>query len=160
MTTVPRFDDVDALGIVNNARFMTYAEEGRVAFLRAYDLAGRGWVVARTEIDYRRPILLDSGPVTVGVSVTSVGRASATLRQTLSQAGELAADVVVVLVGYDATHRRPRRFDEDERAALLAHGPAPAPTPAPSQRQPREADGARPGGSGASGSTTQDAAQA
>ncbi len=128
-TVVPRFDDVDAMGIVNNARFFTYAEEGRLAFIRSCGLMGRGFIVARIECDYRRSIVLADGPVTVEAAVERVGRSSATFRQVLSQkSGPPAAEMTVVLVGYDAANSRSRPFDEDERAILLAHGPSPAPT--------------------------------
>ena len=35
-----RFADCDPMGHVNNANYLTYCEQGRVAFLRQYDL---GW---------------------------------------------------------------------------------------------------------------------
>ena len=128
VTTMPRFDDVDRAGIVNNARFLTYAEEGRIAFLTTHALVGRALVVRRIECDYLRPILRERGPVDVTVSVARVGGSSVTFDQVLIQAGETAARIVVVVVAYDAALGRARTFDDDERARLLAQS-SPAPSP-------------------------------
>lgn len=56
-----RFSDIDAMGIVNNAVFLTYFEESRVHFFShliqaKWDWNSAGVVVARHEISYRNPI--------------------------------------------------------------------------------------------------------
>lgn len=56
-----RFSDIDAMGIVNNAVFLTYFEESRVHFFSRlieakWDWNSAGVVVARHEISYRNPI--------------------------------------------------------------------------------------------------------
>lgn len=57
----PRFADIDAVGHVNNAAYSTYLEEARIAFFRALHASDRlpewEFVLARVEIDFRRPIL-------------------------------------------------------------------------------------------------------
>lgn len=57
----PRFFDVDAYGHVNNSVFLTYFEEARVAYCRRLNIfipgdSDIGFVVARMEIAFKRPI--------------------------------------------------------------------------------------------------------
>jgi acyl-CoA thioester hydrolase len=56
-----RFSDVDAFGHVNNAVYLTYFEEARVAFFDeivdyGYDWSKQGVILARFEIDYLQPV--------------------------------------------------------------------------------------------------------
>src|SRR5512135_179026 len=55
-----RFKDLDAMGHVNNAVYATYFEEARAAFARQVlgltRLDDFDFVVARLEIDFRRPV--------------------------------------------------------------------------------------------------------
>jgi len=56
-----RWRDLDALGHVNNSIYLTYLEMAREAYWNAlgYDLRpdGYGYILARAECDFRRPIL-------------------------------------------------------------------------------------------------------
>jgi acyl-CoA thioester hydrolase len=58
-----RFADIDALGHVNNAVFLSYMEVVRTAFWAEFVGEVRvqeiDFVVARIEIDYRRPVLFN-----------------------------------------------------------------------------------------------------
>ena len=58
--------ECDSLGHVNNANYLHYLEYGRQEFLRAIGFnfsqvtkAGYGVYVARIEIDYKKPALID-----------------------------------------------------------------------------------------------------
>lgn len=57
-----RWGDMDALGHVNNARFLTYFETGRIAYLsmvrpdKRLTEEGVTQVLARVEVDYLRPV--------------------------------------------------------------------------------------------------------
>ena len=57
-----RFRDVDAMGHVNNAVFLTYFEEGRSAFLarvlEIVDPSEYPFILARISCDYLRPLKL------------------------------------------------------------------------------------------------------
>ncbi len=74
-----RFRDADALGHVNNAVIVTYFEVARYAWWQAY-LGGRpfaeeGFLIARLEVDYRKPILVGDG-VRVEVRCSRIGTTS------------------------------------------------------------------------------------
>ncbi len=135
-----RWSDLDAFRHVNNARTVTLMEEARVDWLfteaarHGVDRLTEGIVVARLEIDYKRPIGMEL-PVTVSMGVTRLGSASFTIDYLLSQAGALAATGSTVLVPVDPVTFRPRRMDERERAFLgRYHSVAPTGTDSPNGR--------------------------
>ena len=119
-----RYRDLDPLGHVNNAVYLSYLELARVRYFeRMGALAGalgRGEapVVARAEIDYRRPIFLNQ-EVWVGVRVVRVGRTSFAMEYRVESAGELAAEgrTVHVWLGEDG---RPRVLPEGLKARVAA----------------------------------------
>ncbi len=58
-----RYTDLDTMGHVNNAVFLVYFEQGRMSFFRqritdSWDWINYGIIVARNEIDYLTPVLL------------------------------------------------------------------------------------------------------
>ena len=98
-----RFRDLDGMGHVNNAVFMTYMESARLAYLESLGLGQnplRGLILARAEVDFRSPIELGE-QVEVGVRTSRIGRKSFDLEHRLEADGRLAADGMFVLVGYD-----------------------------------------------------------
>jgi acyl-CoA thioester hydrolase len=99
-----RYQDVDALGHVNNAIYATYLEEARVQYLPDVlgDTGAIEAVLANLEIDYRRPVTLEDGVVTVAVSVVDVGTKSVTFEYEVYASGDLAAEASTVQVAYDA----------------------------------------------------------
>jgi acyl-CoA thioester hydrolase len=113
-----RWRDIDALGHVNHAIFVTYLEEGRDAF---YEAAGVGshYVVVRIELDLQAEIRQRHGRVTVRIEVERLGTTSLTTRETLlTDRGEVAAQARVVTVRWDAEQRQPLPFTEAQRARL------------------------------------------
>jgi acyl-CoA thioester hydrolase len=119
-----RWRDVDALGHVNHAVFLTYLEEGRDAFY--VQALGRDphYVVARAEIDWRAEIGYADRQLQVRIEVERVGTTSLTTREAiLTPAGVTAAEARVVTVLWDATARKPMAFTAGERARLAAHSP-------------------------------------
>lgn len=124
-----RWRDVDALGHVNHAVFLTYLEEGRDAFY--VQALGRDphYVVARVEIDLRAEVRYTDRQLRVRIEVERVGATSLTTRETvLTPAGATAAEARVVTVLWDASTRKPMEFAADERARLATHCPRPPAT--------------------------------
>ncbi len=113
-----RWRDVDALGHVNHAVFLTYLEEGRDAFF-AQTFGEPDYVVARVEIDLRAEVRYPERRVTVRLEVERLGTTSLTTHETvLTQAGEVAAEARVVTVRWDRRARKPVPFSEAERTRL------------------------------------------
>lgn len=103
-----RWADFDQLGHVNNVKYIEYAQEARILFIRSrfspFGLGNLPQIVRRTEIDHLRPVLRDSTSVDVQIEVEHVGTTSYRLRQTiLDSAGEICCEVRAVMVAYDTS---------------------------------------------------------
>jgi acyl-CoA thioester hydrolase len=117
-----RWRDLDALGHVNHAVFLTYLEEGRDAFYMQALGHDPQYVVARVEIDLRAEVRYSDRQLRVHIEVERVGTTSLTTRETiLTPAGQTAAQARVVTVLWDAAARSPMAFTADQRARLTAH---------------------------------------
>jgi len=114
-----RWRDVDALGHVNHAVFLTYLEEGRDAFYTRTLSADPNYVVVRLEVDLRAEVRYPDRRVTVRIEVERIGTTSLTTRETIvTPAGETAAQARVVTVRWDAEQRKPVPWDDADRARL------------------------------------------
>ena len=122
-----RFGDLDAMGHVNNAVVVTFMEQARYMWWRGF-LAGRafteeGFLIARTEVDYRRPILLGDD-VRVELRCTKVGTTSfdVTYRLTRGPGGAVFAEGRTVQVMLDFATQAPVPLAERTRAWLATQG--------------------------------------
>ena len=99
-----RFRDLDPMGHVNNAVFLTYIESARVAFLRslgaAVTLEDMSIIVARIEIDFRAPVGFGDN-VEISVHASRFGGKSFDLDHELRVDGKVVAEAKSVLVSYD-----------------------------------------------------------
>jgi len=112
-----RFSDTDALGHVNNIAFASYAETGRVDFLRRLGKSVRSLILANISIDYRKQIAFEDS-IAIDTWVESLGRSSITLAQKLWANGELAADIRSVAVHFDYAAGKPVPLTDEIRALL------------------------------------------
>lgn len=124
-----RFSDLDAMGHVNNARYLSYIEDARIGLLRQIiettnDQAPPGLILARSEIDHRRPVTLSVEPLEVDVWVAQVGSKSFTLEYEIRQAGHVAAQARSVMVAFDYATASTRPLTGQEREDLLSWQPA------------------------------------
>jgi len=116
-----RWRDVDALGHVNHAVFLTYLEEGRDAFFTEILGGDPLYVVARLEVDLRAEVRYPDRRVTVRIEAERLGTTSLTTRETiLTPSKKAAAEARVVTVRWDASLRKPIPFSQAERAQLAA----------------------------------------
>jgi acyl-CoA thioester hydrolase len=116
-----RWRDLDALGHVNHAVFLTYLEEGRDAFFSQTLRSDPVYVVARLEVDLRAEVRYEQRRVTVRIEVERLGTTSLTTRETiLTSSQEVVTEARVVAVRWDAAHRKPVPFSAAERTQLAA----------------------------------------
>lgn len=115
-----RWADLDALGHVNNATFLTYLEEARDAFMRqTLGDVFLDMVIVRIEIDYRAEIPAGTSNVEVTCALESIGTSSiCTREQILLPDGTVAAEAMTVAVVRDREARTSRPWTDDERSAL------------------------------------------
>ena len=118
-----RFRDIDAMGHVNNAVFLTYIESARAAYFWhlgiARSLEDLTLVVARVEIDFRAPVGFPA-VVEVGVRAGRFGEKSFGLDHELRVRGELVAEAKTVLVAYDYERSQTVEIPADWREKLAA----------------------------------------
>jgi len=118
-----RFRDLDPMGHVNNAVFLTYIESARAAFLQhlgaVQTLEDLAIIVARIEIDFRAPVRFGD-EVEVSVRVSRFGDKSFDLEHELRVAGTLVAEAKTVLVTYDYERREPVAIPDEWREKLAA----------------------------------------
>jgi acyl-CoA thioester hydrolase len=120
-----RFRDLDGMGHVNNAVFLTYMESARLAYFRSLGLDGNpleAVILARAEVDFLSPIELGE-QVEVGVRAGRIGTKSFDLEQEVRAGGRLAAEGRFVLVAYDYAAGSSRELPPEWRE-LLAGVPA------------------------------------
>lgn len=123
-----RFRDLDALGHVNNAVYLTYFETARMEFWRRVndrvDLSGMDMILARAEVDYRSPLVYGDR-MEVGVRCASVKRSSFVLAQAIVHrpSGRLVAEARKVLVHYDYRAGTKKALPEELRQRLLRQDP-------------------------------------
>lgn len=98
-----RWSDLDSYGHVNNVKFYDYVQEARIAVMHpALDWQPEDvWVVARQDLEYRRPLDFRREPYQVRTSVTALGNRSFTLAADIRDpgTGELYATARTVAVG-------------------------------------------------------------
>jgi acyl-CoA thioester hydrolase len=120
-TVAVRWADEDGFGHVNNAAFLTYAEEGRDRLLLSLLGEESVWdlVIARIEVDYRAEVTHREGRVDVDVEVVHVGRSSVrTVERILRPDGKVAAEMTTVSVARNREAGASRPWTDAERAAL------------------------------------------
>ncbi len=117
-----RWQDMDALGHVNNAVILNYLEEGRNALLADCGIDPEDYVVGRCSVVFRAE--LDSGIdfVTVECQVKRLGRSSlATTERILTGDEECAVEAEFGIVLWDPRTRRPRPISSEEHTTLEVH---------------------------------------
>jgi acyl-CoA thioester hydrolase len=114
-----RWRDIDALGHVNNAVYLTYLEELLTSWLRP--AIGDDWVNARIELDWRQELRLADRQVIAKAELLRVGNSSLTARIWFERPdGAVAAEGEAVVVAWDPAARRSRPLTPEERERLGA----------------------------------------
>ena len=119
-----RWDDIDAFGHVNNAKYLTFAQEARFQW-SWYQFVERNqtpslveMVVARAEVDYIAPIYEGGAFVDVHIWVDSIGTSSFTLNYEISSKGVLHARIKTVQVAISMETKKSRPITDIEREFL------------------------------------------
>ncbi len=127
-----RFSDLDLLGHVNNARYLTYMEQARIGYfahlhLRRLRDPDVRFILADAHVAFRRPIFLDD-EVRVGVRVTRLGNKSFTMHYRIEDASgdTVFATGETVQVCYDYQGQRAIPLPEAWRQRIAAFEDIPA----------------------------------
>jgi len=122
-----RWDDLDAMGHVNNAKYLTYAQEARFLWateefsgaMRETSLIEM--VVARAEIDFIEPIYEGGRFVDVEITVGKIGNSSFNMIFTISDNGKVFAKVMTVQVAVSTETMKSRPLTDKEREFLTKY---------------------------------------
>ncbi len=114
-----RFRDVDAMGHVNNAVYLTYIEDARIAFLRPIGADVAAMILAHAEIDFRAPLAVGD-ELEIGVRPVRVGTKSFELAYEVRVGEKVAAEAKTVIVSYDYAAGHPVEVPDQWREALAA----------------------------------------
>ena len=99
-----RFNELDSMGHVNNAVYLTYLEQARLAWFgpvaEGEAMQLDDVILARTEIDFRSPIV-HGETVSIGVRPSRLGTKSFELEYELRVGDRLVAEAKSVIVGFD-----------------------------------------------------------
>jgi acyl-CoA thioester hydrolase len=118
------FRDLDGLGHVNNAVYLNYLENAKIAYFRAVlgdvDLAELG-IVADVKIAFRSPSFLGE-TLTIGIRVARIGTKSLEFAfRVEGPDGRVVAEGTSVHVTFDYGRREPTSVPADWRARIEAH---------------------------------------
>ena len=126
-TTHVRWDDLDAFGHVNNASYLTFAQEARSDFVWfSRQRSGQApilsdMVVARAEVDFVEPIYEGGIDVDVAITVTRLGNSSFELQYVVSRDQKIFANLKTVQVAVTMETKKSRPLSPQERAFLTTY---------------------------------------
>jgi len=109
-----RWDDIDAFGHVNNAKYLTYIQEARFLWAPIVEM-----VVARAEVDYIAPIYEGGRFYDVTLWVEAIGNSSFTMGyEVIGDNGVVHAKVNTVQVAVSMETKKSRPLTDAEREFL------------------------------------------
>lgn len=114
-----RWKDMDALGHINNATFLTYLESGRIELVKKWGFKKPPFIQASTKIDYLRQ-LSHPASLQIGQKISRVGHKSFDILTGIFEEGEEkpVAQAVTTLVGFDYESQKTVSVPEVIRQAL------------------------------------------
>ena len=122
-----RWDDIDAFGHINNAKYLTYIQEARFDFtwlsrvraeLKPYLV---DMVVGRAEVDYVTPIYDAGFDAVVEIWVSRIGNSSFDMRYEIKSDKGLHAKARTVQVAIDMETKKSRPLTDEEREFLTQY---------------------------------------
>ncbi len=121
LTIQPRFNETDAIGHINNAVVINWAEEARNPFFRIFtpDLDPKKWelILARNEVDYIKQIYHTS-EVDIETYFSKIGNSSIILEHEFFQNNEKVAHCKSVIIHFDYKTQKSVRIPDDKREIL------------------------------------------
>jgi len=109
-----RWDDIDAFGHVNNAKYLTYIQEARFLWSPLLEM-----VVAKAEVDYLVPIYVGGRFYDITLWVEQIGNSSFTLGyEVIGDNGVVHAKVKTVQVAVSMETKKSRPLTDPERELL------------------------------------------
>jgi acyl-CoA thioester hydrolase len=139
-----RWGDMDAQGHINNAAYLDYLQEARVAFLLSgssvlHHLLDSGVLVVNHQLEYVKPVIFSDRPLTTNLWVDAIGGSRFTIGYEVYDGADLAARARTGVVPFDLASNALRRLTTEERE-LLGRAVAAAESLRPLPKVPVPAD--------------------
>jgi acyl-CoA thioester hydrolase len=122
-----RFSDIDAVGHVNNAIYLTYFEVARFNYWReiiGWNLRENGVIVGRSEVNYLKPITLED-EIVCYVRTTRIGNSSFDMMHLLVKitpnGEEICTTGKTVCISYDYSLNKSVSIPKREREKMIAY---------------------------------------
>jgi acyl-CoA thioester hydrolase len=118
-----RWADMDAQGHVNNAAYLDYLQEARVAYLLSgspvlHHLLDSGVLVVSHQLEYLRPVTFSNRSLMVNLWVDAIGASRFSIGYEIYDGADLAARARTGVVPFDLTSNALRRLTSEERELL------------------------------------------
>jgi acyl-CoA thioester hydrolase len=122
-----RFSDIDAVGHVNNAIYLTYFEEARLRYFHEaikWDWSESGIIVGRSEVTYHKPIMLHD-EIHCYVRTSRIGNSSFDMMHILVKATPNGEEICTtgksVLISYDYKANKSVSIPQPERTRMIEY---------------------------------------
>lgn len=122
-----RFSDIDAVGHVNNAIYLTYFEIARFNYWKhaiSWNLSEHGIIVGRSEVNYLKPINLHD-EIACYVRVVRIGNSSFDVMQVLVKVTphgeEICTTGKTVCISYDYSANKSVPIPAREREQMIVY---------------------------------------
>ncbi len=120
-----RWSDCDMLGHVNNATYLTYAEQARTEYCEKldWDWQKHGLILAKAELHFKKPLLYTDNPI-IYVRISKLGNKSFDMEHIImdekGENPELVAIITCVGVMIDYQTGKTFPIPEDVRQKIIA----------------------------------------
>jgi len=121
---MPRFNDTDALGHINNTKVPTWFEGAREPIFRLFipDLDPKKWqlIIAKIEVSYHGQLFFGQ-EVEVCTYISRIGGASFDVYQELWQHGKKCVSGIATMVNFDYKTQLSKKISDEIRLELSKH---------------------------------------
>ncbi|HEY4327666.1 MAG TPA: thioesterase family protein [Mucilaginibacter sp.] len=122
-----RFSDIDNVGHVNNAVYLTYFEDARINYWREminWNTEKNGIIVGRSEIHYLKPIMLND-QIFCYVRTTRIGNSSFDIMHVLVRTTPIGEEICTtgktVCISYDYSTNKSIAIPTRERLRMIEY---------------------------------------
>ena len=117
-----RFSDLDTMGHVNNAVYLSYFEYARIHYFRHllgidWDWNENGILLVKNIVEYKKPLLLNDQPE-IYIYLAAIGTKSFEFSYELKVNDEIYTTGSSVMVSFDSKKGRTTEISPEMRAAL------------------------------------------
>jgi len=117
-----RFADIDVMGHVNNAVYLSYLEYTRVYYFQKllgmnWDWGKKGVLLIKNEVEYLKPILLNDKPQ-IEMFIGKTGNKSFTFHYEIRVNSILYTKALSVMVSYDALDKKTIQIPDEMKKSF------------------------------------------